>query len=56
VLAVALFVVERERGMGIGASGAHFRGNPHCLHQFLLRGAMPQHIVLNAITMAQSEL
>lgn len=28
--------------MSIGASGAHFRGNPNCLHQFLLQGAMPQ--------------
>jgi hypothetical protein len=24
----------------MGASGAHFRGNPNCLHQLLLRGAM----------------
>lgn len=28
--------------MGVGTAGAHFCGDPDCLHQFLFRGAMSQ--------------
>lgn len=37
-----LHLLKRERRMGIGTAGAHFRGDPDRFHQFLLGGAVPQ--------------